>query len=172
MTSWIRSQVSFALLRSMSLCLKGSRLKLLNEKLDIELEHTCIKNNWSKLLYKPYFSVFFNNTIIVQFYVCNRWSLLLTLPLMDRKVFLLFSYLLFGCPRANFGQLRGIGITRPNQCRLPLKVIDHVKSSGPINNQLFNSKCLLCSIVVIISIKGKQPLLNKQYLWIKRALTE
>ena len=43
-TSWIRSKVSFALLRSMLLCLRGSRLKLVNEKLDIELEHTSIKN--------------------------------------------------------------------------------------------------------------------------------
>ena len=36
-TSWIRSKVNFALLRS--------RLKLVNEKLDIELEHISIKNN-------------------------------------------------------------------------------------------------------------------------------
>ena len=44
-TSWIQSKVNFALLRSMLLCLRGSRLKLVNEKLDIELEHTSIKNN-------------------------------------------------------------------------------------------------------------------------------
>ena len=44
-TSWIRSKVNFALLRSMLLCLRGSRLKLVNEKLDIELEHASIKNN-------------------------------------------------------------------------------------------------------------------------------
>ena len=69
-TSWIRSKVNFALLRSILLCLRFSQLKLVNEKLDIELEHTSTKNNWSKLLYKPYFCVFFfNNTIIVQFYV-------------------------------------------------------------------------------------------------------
>ena len=58
-TSWIRSKVNFALLRSMLLCLRGSRLKLVNEKLDIELEHTSIKNNWSKLLYMLYFCVSF-----------------------------------------------------------------------------------------------------------------
>ena len=44
-TSWIRSKVNFELLRSMLLCLRDSRLKLVNEKLDIELEHTSIKNN-------------------------------------------------------------------------------------------------------------------------------
>ena len=44
-TSWIRSKVNSALLRSMLLCLRGSRQKLVNEKLDIELEHTSIKNN-------------------------------------------------------------------------------------------------------------------------------
>ena len=44
-TSWIRSKVNFALLRSMLLCLRGSRQKLVNEKLEIELEHTSIKNN-------------------------------------------------------------------------------------------------------------------------------
>ena len=49
-TSWIRSKVNFELLRSKLLCLRGSRLKLVNEKLDIELEHTSIKNNRSKLL--------------------------------------------------------------------------------------------------------------------------
>ena len=43
-TSWIRSKVSFALLRSMLLCLRGSQLKLVNEKLDIELEQTSVKN--------------------------------------------------------------------------------------------------------------------------------
>ena len=41
-TSWIRSKVNFAILRSM-LCLRSSREKLVNEKLDIELEHTSIK---------------------------------------------------------------------------------------------------------------------------------
>ena len=40
-TSWIH----FALLRSMLLCLRGSRQKLVNEKLVIELEHTSINNN-------------------------------------------------------------------------------------------------------------------------------
>ena len=54
-TSWIRSKVNFALLRSMLLCLRGSWQKLLNEKLDIEIEHTSIKHNWSKLLHKYYF---------------------------------------------------------------------------------------------------------------------
>ena len=44
-TSWVRSKVNFALLRSMLLCLRGSRQKLVNEKLDIELEHTSINNN-------------------------------------------------------------------------------------------------------------------------------
>ena len=73
-TSWIQSKVNFALLRSMLLCLRGSRQNLVNEKLDIELEHTSYKNKWSKLLYKPYFCVFFNKTIIVQLYICNRWS--------------------------------------------------------------------------------------------------
>ena len=34
-----------SLLRSMLLCLRGSRQKLVNEKRDIELEHTSIKNN-------------------------------------------------------------------------------------------------------------------------------
>ena len=34
-TSWIRSKVNFALLRSTLLCLRGSRQKLVNEKLDI-----------------------------------------------------------------------------------------------------------------------------------------
>ena len=36
---------NFSLLRSMLLCLRGSRQKLVNEKRDIELEHTSIKNN-------------------------------------------------------------------------------------------------------------------------------
>ena len=44
-TSWIQSKVNFALLRSMLLCLRRSRLKLVDEKLDTELEHTSIKNN-------------------------------------------------------------------------------------------------------------------------------
>ena len=44
-TSWIRSKVNFALLRTKLLCLRGSRQKLLNEKLDIELEHASIKHN-------------------------------------------------------------------------------------------------------------------------------
>ena len=44
-TSWIRSKVNFALLRSILLCLRFSQLKLVNEKLDIELEHTSTKNN-------------------------------------------------------------------------------------------------------------------------------
>ena len=44
-TSWIRSKVNFALLSSMLLCLRGSRLNLANEKLDIELEHASTKNN-------------------------------------------------------------------------------------------------------------------------------
>ena len=42
--SWIRS-VNFALPRSMSLCLRGLRQNLVNEKLNMELEHTNIKNN-------------------------------------------------------------------------------------------------------------------------------
>ena len=37
--------VDFALLRCMLLCLRGFRQKLVTEKLDIELEHTSIKNN-------------------------------------------------------------------------------------------------------------------------------
>ena len=44
-TSSIRSKVNFALLRSMLLCLRGSRQKLVDKKLDIDLEHTSIKNN-------------------------------------------------------------------------------------------------------------------------------
>ena len=44
-TSWTQSKINFSLLRSMSLSLRGSRLKLVNEKQDIELEHTSIKNN-------------------------------------------------------------------------------------------------------------------------------
>ena len=44
-TSWIRSKVNFVLFRSMSLCLRGSRQKLVNGKLDNELKHTSIKNN-------------------------------------------------------------------------------------------------------------------------------
>ena len=51
--SWIQSKVNFALLRSMLLCFRGSRQKLVDKKLDIDLEHTSIKNNWSKLLCKP-----------------------------------------------------------------------------------------------------------------------
>ena len=43
--SWVRSKVNFALLRTMLLCLKGSRQKLVNKKLDIELEHTSITHN-------------------------------------------------------------------------------------------------------------------------------
>ena len=42
--SWIRL-VNFALPRSMSLFLPGLRQNLINKKLDIELEHTNIKNN-------------------------------------------------------------------------------------------------------------------------------
>ena len=41
--SWIRL-VNFALPRNMSLCLRGLRQNLVNEKLDIELDHTNIKN--------------------------------------------------------------------------------------------------------------------------------
>ena len=37
-TSWIRTKVNFALIRSMLLCLRGSRSNLCNEKLDIEIE--------------------------------------------------------------------------------------------------------------------------------------
>ena len=44
-TSWIQSKVNIGLLRSMLMCLRGSRQKLVKEKLDIELEHTIIKNN-------------------------------------------------------------------------------------------------------------------------------
>ena len=51
--SWIQSKVNFALLKSMLLCFRGSRQKLVDKKLDIDLEHTSIKNNWSKLLCKP-----------------------------------------------------------------------------------------------------------------------
>ena len=51
--SWIQSKVNFTLLRSMLLCFRGSRQKLVDKKLDIDLEHTSIKNNWSKLLCKP-----------------------------------------------------------------------------------------------------------------------
>ena len=43
--SWIQSKVNFALLRSMLLCFRGSRQKLVDKKLDIDLEHTSIKNN-------------------------------------------------------------------------------------------------------------------------------
>ena len=55
LTSWIRSKVNFTLLRSMLLCLRGSRQKLVNEKLDIELVQRSIKNKSSILLYKQYF---------------------------------------------------------------------------------------------------------------------
>ena len=44
-TSWKRYKVNFALLRSLLLCQRGSRQKLVNEKLEIELEHTSIKYN-------------------------------------------------------------------------------------------------------------------------------
>ena len=44
-TSWVQFKVNFALPRIMLLCLRGSRKKLMNEKLDIELEHTSIKHN-------------------------------------------------------------------------------------------------------------------------------
>ena len=55
-TSWIRSKVNFALLKSMLLCFRGSRQTLVNEKLDVELKHASIKkNSSSKLLYKQYF---------------------------------------------------------------------------------------------------------------------
>ena len=43
--SWIQSKVNFTLLRSMLLCFRGSRQKLVDKKLDIDLEHTSIKNN-------------------------------------------------------------------------------------------------------------------------------
>ena len=35
--------MNFTLLRSILLCLRGSRQKLVNKKLDIELEHTSIR---------------------------------------------------------------------------------------------------------------------------------
>ena len=38
-TSWIRFRINFALLRSMLLCLRCSQLKIVNEKLDIELKY-------------------------------------------------------------------------------------------------------------------------------------
>ena len=60
--SWIRL-VNFALPRSMSLCLRGLRQNLVNEKLDIELERTNIKNNGSKLLYKQYFCFLVRGTL-------------------------------------------------------------------------------------------------------------
>ena len=45
MTSWIPSKLNFALIRSMLLCLRSSRQKLANGKLDVEPERTGIKNN-------------------------------------------------------------------------------------------------------------------------------
>ena len=44
-TSWKQSKINFALLRSKLFCLRRPRLKLENEKLNIELEHTSIKIN-------------------------------------------------------------------------------------------------------------------------------
>ena len=44
-TFWIGSKKNFALLRSMLLCLRGSRQKLVNERRDIVLEHTGIKHH-------------------------------------------------------------------------------------------------------------------------------
>ena len=79
---WIQSKVKFALLRSILLRLQGSRQKLVNEKVDIELEQTSIK----KLLIKTFVytvlliafltsaAFHFRNklTIIVEFYICNK----------------------------------------------------------------------------------------------------
>ena len=45
LTSWIRPKINFSLLRSALLCFRGSRQKLVNAKLDIELEFTSIKHN-------------------------------------------------------------------------------------------------------------------------------
>ena len=44
-TSWVQFKVNFALPKIMLLCLRGSRKKLMNEKLDIEIEHTSVKHN-------------------------------------------------------------------------------------------------------------------------------
>ena len=71
-TSSIQSKINFELPRSMLLCLRGSRLKLVNEKLDIELDIQVLKIIDQNCYTSPTFVVFFNNTIIVQFYVCNR----------------------------------------------------------------------------------------------------
>ena len=48
--SWIQSKANFALLRTMFICLQGLRQKLINEKLDIELEHLSIKNKLIKII--------------------------------------------------------------------------------------------------------------------------
>ena len=55
--SWIRL-INFALPKSMLLCLRDLRQNLVTEKLDVELDHTNVKNDRSKLLYKQYFSFF------------------------------------------------------------------------------------------------------------------
>ena len=49
-TSWIQSKANFALLRTMFICLRGLRQKLINEKLDTELEHLSIKNKLIKII--------------------------------------------------------------------------------------------------------------------------
>ena len=43
-TTWIRTKINFALLRSMILCLRGSRTtnSVIKESIDIELERTYI----------------------------------------------------------------------------------------------------------------------------------
>ena len=53
-TSWIQSKVNFALLRSMLLCLRRSRIVI-----QAVLLCVCV-------------CFFFDRTIIVKFYVCNR----------------------------------------------------------------------------------------------------
>ena len=49
-TSWIQSKANFALLRTMFICLRGLRQKLINEKLELELEHLSIKNKLIKII--------------------------------------------------------------------------------------------------------------------------
>ena len=50
MRSWIQSKENFAILRSMLLCLRDLRLKLVNEKLNTELDHTSMKKKLIKIV--------------------------------------------------------------------------------------------------------------------------
>ena len=63
-TSWIPFKVNLALLRSILLCLRDLPQKLVNEKLDIEFEHTNIKNNWSMLL-QQYFHFLDSSSLLL-----------------------------------------------------------------------------------------------------------